>query len=101
MAEIKNSGTLIEATTSAVASGSGHDAVFRKGANVCATNLAGGEEVDLYRVNQNGTTTTLYLNGSPAVLTATQPQLSLIGPLKLRVAKDATASSCAVEIDIE
>lgn len=100
MTKRTETGTLIAATTLAVALGDADDIDVPQGhfATVVATNLAGVEEVDIYTRNLNGTTTVVYESDAPVKLTATNPQVQLKGPCSYAFAKDATAGACAVEV---
>ncbi len=66
-----------------------------------ATALAGSEEVDITYSGDGGTTFTVaydYPTGSALVLTASKPQVTITGAGIYRVAKDSTASVCAVNL---
>ena len=69
-------------------------------ATLSATALATTEEVDITYSGDNGTTFTTAFNDSDTalVLTATKAQLLILGVGVYRVAKDSTASACAVNV---
>lgn len=94
--------TLIAATTDAVPAGPTRQFTIgqKTAATLSATLLAGVEEVDLTYSGDSGASfqTATDDAGNPLVLTATISQLKITGPGIYRVAKDATAGACAVNV---
>lgn len=65
---------------------------------LCATALAGAEEVDVYVEHLTAAKKELADADGNVKLTATRPQRRIYGPILLSFAKDATAADCALEI---
>lgn len=94
--------TLIASTTSAVSAGDNTEFLAAGNFLLTASALAGSEEVDVeISADAGNTWTTLYDYDTqlPVKLTSTRPQVHLKGAgARYRVAKDATASACAVNL---
>ena len=90
---------IIVPTVSAVAASDTTKFDVQVSATLSATLLAGAEEVDISYSGDGGASYQLvYQDDNPVTLTATKPQVRLLSPGLYRVAKDATAGACGVNL---